>query len=432
MKDNWIDLYNRWLKKRNSTDEHHILERQALDDPFLADALEGIELYESRNTDTLQEKLESKLLSKKKNKLITLWPYATAASLLLIASVFFLLQSLDEPEGSVVLNEEVLLVNSEEVIAYQEAPEESKTEMSDEPENSYKKINKSTLQSQISQSDMAPNLDKSMIDISDESKPEIIRADKLKPQVSQVNTATEPNETVTKSSIGLQTGSLAYQSKDKNISMAEQDHASISIQSSKELSIPENSNTTTKKQKVSAATTTVASNRSYENMPVLSAKSSENNPNYRSSKAMIDIPNEMKNESNMSEVVLFPSQLEELIQDSQNSISDDSVAEVSNQQYFYHQGITNPTPKIGWVTFKDVIAKHMPDREWLFMRGIREGDKAIMLVALDSDNHYNIIETGGKLPIENIHKIMTETGEWTLSKYPDTLIYEYTITHKSN
>lgn len=91
-----ITMFHRWLQGELHRDELHELEREALDLEFLGDAMEGITLYHTtaldRINDQLTQKLSEKKIQKKKSIIVMYWPYAAAASLVLVLSTFFLLK----------------------------------------------------------------------------------------------------------------------------------------------------------------------------------------------------------------------------------------------------------------------------------------------------------------------------------------------------
>ena len=100
MNNKWLKLYNEWLKGNLSQDDQHRMEREALDDPFLGDALEGIELHHDGDRSLIQDRLEQRLKSNKRPKVFKLWKYAAAASIVLIAGAFFFLR----PDGKLSLD----------------------------------------------------------------------------------------------------------------------------------------------------------------------------------------------------------------------------------------------------------------------------------------------------------------------------------------
>ena len=61
MNSKWLKLYYALLKGKLTRDDQHQIEREALDDPFLRDALEGIELYHGADRQALQARLEKRL-----------------------------------------------------------------------------------------------------------------------------------------------------------------------------------------------------------------------------------------------------------------------------------------------------------------------------------------------------------------------------------
>ena len=103
MNNKWLKLYNEWLKGNLSQDDQHRMEREALDDPFLGDALEGIELHHDGDRSLIQDRLEQRLKSNKRPKVFKLWKYAAAASIVLIAGAFFFLR----PDQELLLEREL-------------------------------------------------------------------------------------------------------------------------------------------------------------------------------------------------------------------------------------------------------------------------------------------------------------------------------------
>ncbi len=79
-------LLEKFFQKNLSRDERHELERFALDDPFLFEALEGFTEVKGSHASDI-ERLKSKPFVAKKNKKRSFIPYGIAASLLLLVSV---------------------------------------------------------------------------------------------------------------------------------------------------------------------------------------------------------------------------------------------------------------------------------------------------------------------------------------------------------
>ena len=92
MNSKWLKLYYALLMGKLTRDDQHQIEREALDDPFLRDALEGIELYHGADRQALQARLEKRLKRETKPKVFKLWKYAAAASIVFVAGVFFFLK----------------------------------------------------------------------------------------------------------------------------------------------------------------------------------------------------------------------------------------------------------------------------------------------------------------------------------------------------
>ncbi len=86
-------------------EDRHMLEKQALDDPFLGDALEGFSMYQKTGLPRRKESIERRFASRihqKKRTMIKLWPYALAASFALLIAIGTLIR-LDMPENQTVL-----------------------------------------------------------------------------------------------------------------------------------------------------------------------------------------------------------------------------------------------------------------------------------------------------------------------------------------
>jgi hypothetical protein len=86
----WADLLEQYKLGSISNKDRFELEKRALDDPFLFDALEGFS-FASQSTDSQQNK---------KSKLLTLPRLATAASLIFLVAMIFLLKNDSTPETS--------------------------------------------------------------------------------------------------------------------------------------------------------------------------------------------------------------------------------------------------------------------------------------------------------------------------------------------
>lgn len=103
-------LFNRWLAGNLTNEERHELEKKSLDDGMLYDAMEGIELYQQTDRDKIATRLNSQLKThqaERKSIVRTLWPYAAAASLALVAGAYFI-NTQNEPINDSVIALEIL------------------------------------------------------------------------------------------------------------------------------------------------------------------------------------------------------------------------------------------------------------------------------------------------------------------------------------
>ena len=115
MEKDYLNLLDQLIDGKISNSDRHLLEKQALDDPFLSDALEGIELYQKSKERPVFDL--SQFDSQRKDARIIRLPVrlkyalAMAASLVLIFFVFQLMEEAPSPrtttavELSPVINE---------------------------------------------------------------------------------------------------------------------------------------------------------------------------------------------------------------------------------------------------------------------------------------------------------------------------------------
>lgn len=99
----------KYLRGELSPAERHALERKALDDPFLADALEGAEQIDATTFSKDVGELNAKLAGKK-NERAWLWPMRIAAGLAIVAVSSFIVWSVVDTD---VTREEIALEKSE-------------------------------------------------------------------------------------------------------------------------------------------------------------------------------------------------------------------------------------------------------------------------------------------------------------------------------
>lgn len=123
-----IESYDKWLKGQSSKEEFHELQKRGLDDPFIGDALEGVELHHKSERSHIRTNLDKKLSTHKAQpikpaKVRNLWPYAIAAGLaLLFSSVFFLRNNEPLLETADVVNRENSEQIGDEIVALQVEP----------------------------------------------------------------------------------------------------------------------------------------------------------------------------------------------------------------------------------------------------------------------------------------------------------------------
>ena len=129
MNSKWLKLYNELLQSKLTRDDQHQIEREALDDPFLRDALEGVELYHGADQGALQDRLEQRLKSETKSKVFMLWKYAAAASIVLVAGAFLFLKPYEKLSlESNAYSQQIATPTSDDDLAIILAPEDTSVE----------------------------------------------------------------------------------------------------------------------------------------------------------------------------------------------------------------------------------------------------------------------------------------------------------------
>jgi len=144
--DNLRDDIIKYKKGELSPEQMHVLERSALADPFLAEALEGIENISADELVADISEIEKKILHKKKKVLFT--PLRIAAGILLVASSVFIVHQftpkvetialktekpkpdnkIEDEKASDGSGKEVEKVQSEKLKVESEGPKEKKAE----------------------------------------------------------------------------------------------------------------------------------------------------------------------------------------------------------------------------------------------------------------------------------------------------------------
>jgi len=105
--DKQRDDIEKYLNGKLTPAEMHALEKEALEDPFLADALEGAENVSAVDFSKDVAELNEKIVKRKRATWV--WPMRIAASLLLIALAYFIvwLAMKQEPEKQLALQENI-------------------------------------------------------------------------------------------------------------------------------------------------------------------------------------------------------------------------------------------------------------------------------------------------------------------------------------
>ena len=113
----------KYRKGELTSSEMHALEKRALSDPFLADALEGAESISSNDFSIDLSEIDHKLLAKGK-KAVWFTPLRIAAGVILIIGSVVLLYTVSQPEEQLALQkEEARTLSSADSIVKKEEPE---------------------------------------------------------------------------------------------------------------------------------------------------------------------------------------------------------------------------------------------------------------------------------------------------------------------
>jgi len=102
--NDWEDDIKRYYNGEMTHEEEHALEKKALNDPFLAEALEGASMISSQEFSEDVAEMKKKIHQKTKKK-IWLWPLRIAASVALLVITYFVITPLFErqPDQNLVL-----------------------------------------------------------------------------------------------------------------------------------------------------------------------------------------------------------------------------------------------------------------------------------------------------------------------------------------
>ncbi len=373
--DKWTKLYNKWLLRSTTAEERFQLEKKGLDDEFISDALEGIDLYQETGHKDIPYRLQQSLNQRinRKRKIIRFWPYGIAASVILLAIAGMIFYQ--APPGS---NIDLSHIDSTvESTRDNIALNTKESNHAQQPESLAKKT-----------ASISADIANETIDIERQSKK----------QTSANGPSTETSNQTLKSK--------TTKTKSNSVVARAQNDASIDNIIKPEHPIE------------------LASN-SYgrENMAEVSEF---NDPDVAAAESAADEPMALTRE-NTAMIVADDHD------GSTNSMLSKRTAQVDKTHLTPQVSIQDSLktkPLIGWKAFDMIVADHMPEKNWLFMRGINEGQTSTMILGVSGSKDYQIIDAG-LMPVENIVKIMQATGPWHTLSSIDTIKYQYQIFARS-
>lgn len=445
MKDKWIELYNQWLKKDSSQDERHELEKRALDDPFIADALEGIELYQV-DGEMLQDRLEQRLKTETTAKVYSLWKYAAAASIAIIAgSLYFLTPG-------------------------QELSSESKAYAIE--------TTSPTIPDDMAAIDPKKTLELSPIEIEKTGVNDLISYHDQEVDVAELKVEpAQPTYTQRRKSAAEEIANEISITSDSDIEQSNRtyDHTSeisdpLAITRSQSIPVP--------------AGIPVGSADSDDPMPIHEVGSAYANiPNGHPSDiytdtpsaqvvtttdvATISVPIELEQphistdstpESQLSTIVSAPQRNENLestelnfhnqaipadLAKSVNILDQEASIKLSTDTVQIDTIIPNPEnkiydqfgdeldayPLIGWAAFDSILLTEMPDKGEMFMRGLRDGTANSLYLSIDTTGSVIQFDSGA-MPAPNIERVIKKTGTWHSYKKSIIVVHKHKIMSK--
>jgi hypothetical protein len=398
MKDKWINIYNQWLKGDSSPDDRHELEKRALDDPFIADALEGVELYHGVDRENLQTRLEQRLKSETSTKVFPLWKYAAAASIAIIAGSFFFLQ----PAKNVSKAQEAYALESTSpAIAEDIAAIDAKKSIN----SASVKVEETAVSNLISYDDK-------------EIKNAEIKVSRSQPQVNQKRRAVKEEEAKeiplqSESDIGISTETIITATGASDRLAVAHTHT-IPRPSEMPLGLAESAEPMPESQRLKNPTGRTVSVTN-GNKTLTSKNSTDINAN---------------NQANSADLSELENMLEEETSSDFSSESIDTIIPDTEQKAYDQLGNElEAYPLIGWASFDSILMTEMPSKDYLFMRGIKDGTENRLSLTIDSTG--SVIQfDAGAMPIPNIERVIEKTGKWHSDEQSTTVAHKHKIMSK--
>ena len=410
MNSKWLKLYYALLKGKLTRDDQHQIEREALDDPFLRDALEGIELYHGADRQALQARLEKRLKRETKPKVFKLWKYAVAASIVLVAGVFFFLKpdeklSLD----SNAYSHQIATPTSDDNLAIILAPEDISVES----------IEDTAIHALISHGVQE-------VDISDS------KVDRIHPKDKQLSKSSDEAmvhvvSNTPESDIGLSTQAIISAADHANSQLSDNlktargraipAPAKMPIglaESDDPMSVPENSVVYIPNHQTEYRTDTfpkiVESKIAIaDTLPLVDVERGMVGINGR----IVDLVN--SNESSPSTLLV------ENIDTIEPIIEPQTLDQFGERRYGY--------PMIGWAAFDSLLMTEMPDKVDMFMQGVKDGDWNRLRIMVDPTGKVTQFESGA-MPSDGVERALEKTGKWQTKNESAIIVHRHKMFYK--
>ena len=411
MNSKWLKLYYALLKGKLTRDDQHQIEREALDDPFLRDALEGIELYHGADRQALQARLEKRLKRETKPKVFKLWKYAAAASIVLVAGVFFFLK----PDKSLSLDsnaysQQIATPTSDDDLAIILAPEDI----------SVKSIEDTAIYALISHSVQEVDLAGSKVDRIHPKREQLVKAS----DEAMVHVASNAPE----SDMGLSTQAI--------ISAA--DHANSQLS--------DKLKTARGRANSSPAKMPIGSAESDDPMPVPESIEIVYIPNHQTEFGTDTFPKIEVSNIVMDDSLLLidlergmggiNGRLIDLVNSNESSPSTllveniDTIEPIIEPQTLDQFGERRDGyPMIGWAAFDSLLMTEMPDKVDMFMQGVKDGDWNRLRIMVDSTGKVTQFDSGA-MPSDGVERALEKTGKWQTNKKSAIIIHNHKIFSK--
>ena len=408
MNSKWLKLYYALLKGKLTRDDQHQIEREALDDPFLRDALEGIELYHGADRQALQARLEKRLKRETKPKVFKLWKYAAAASIVFVAGVFFFLKpdeklSLD----SNAYSHQIATPTSDDNLAIILAPEDISVES----------IEDTAIHALISHGVQE-------VDISDSKVDRIHKQLAKSSDEALVHVVSNTPE----SDIGLSTQAI--------ISAA--DHANSQLS--------DNLKTARGRANSSPAKMPIGSAESDDPMPVPESIEIVYIPNHQTEFGTDTFPKIEVSNIVMDDSLLLidlergmggiNGRLIDLVNSNESSPSTllveniDTIEPIIEPQTLDQFGERRDGyPMIGWAAFDSLLMTEMPDKVDMSMQGVKDGDWNRLRIMVDPTGKVTQFESGA-MPSDGVERALEKTGKWQAKNESAIIIHRHKMFYK--